>query len=119
MSQGWKANRRRRTVPSWVGIVLAAAAILWLCRITGPYGLTEVGQWTFVAAIGYLLLMMFVAPVLLAVRGLNWFKRDAANRRSDLQRRFDARVCTECGYDLRTLPDRCPECGAPREKWWA
>ena len=110
---------RRWTVRSWVAIGLALLAVVWIVHLIGPYGPTEVGKWSAVAAWAYLLLALIVGPVLLGLRGLIWFRGSAATRRDELQRRFDARLCTECGYDLRTLPDRCPECGAPRERWWA
>ena len=47
--------------------------------------------------------ILFAAyPVAVWIKHANRLERVAAGR------------CAHCGYDLRTTPDRCPECGAAR-----
>lgn len=56
-------------------------------------------------AIGLMLLSGFVA-------GCAWWKCGGAARR---QRQALAQgLCSNCGYDCRVTPERCPECGIGR-----
>jgi hypothetical protein len=56
----------------------------------------------------------FVIVVLLALfgpvrGGLRRLDERTARRR---RARYRDRQCTNCGYDIRATPKRCPECGA-------
>ena len=99
---------------------MAVNVAVWLPVVIRRYGPDQVGDRMGIALGWFVGLALLTSPVVLVSRGVIWLTRGYSNHRRDqLQRQFDARICTECGYDLRTLPDRCPECGAPREKWWA
>ncbi len=89
----------------------ALAVVIWALRLVGPFGPTWVGELSYLLALGY---RWVAGPALLVVGGLLWMKRLPAERHDELQRRLDAAPRINCGYDLRTLPDCCLECGALR-----
>gem|GEM_PF-4189377 len=60
------------------------------------------------------LALMFAMVIMLALLLLSGIANFRADRR---QRWADHRRCTECGYDLRATPYRCPECGITTGRW--
>jgi len=59
---------------------------------------------------GFLRAPAWVVVPLLGCAPAVWVAR-ARRRRIVASRRLRG-LCTECGYDVRATPDRCPECGA-------
>jgi hypothetical protein len=77
----------------------------------GPFGF----HWTFQANKlrghwghwGHVAAPYWFVVLLAAFMPVRWFGRWRRGRY-----RLAHNLCSDCGYDLRTMPDRCPECGA-------
>jgi hypothetical protein len=59
-----------------------------------------------------------LAIVCSVVTGLGTVVFDYRSRRKAIEvtRRKKLGLCLECGYDMRSTPQRCPECGSAPEK---
>lgn len=60
---------------------------------------------TFAFSLGWWLLILWFLPVVYFA--IHW------RRRMLFRRAMAKSICHQCGYDLRSSPDRCPECGTP------
>jgi hypothetical protein len=84
---------------------LKVAALVVLLLIPGlGSNITRVRAVCFISA----LTLMVVAPaVAIPLYGRNWWRWRTVEKRRRLG------LCPNCGYDLRSSADRCPECGEP------
>jgi hypothetical protein len=60
-----------------------------------------------------LLLPSAFPTALFAIAPVHFILRFLRSRRR--QTRISAGLCPNCGYDMRSSPERCPECGASRQ----
>ena len=60
-----------------------------------------------------LLLPSAFPAALFAIAPVHFMLRFLRSRRR--QTRISAGLCPNCGYDMRSSPDHCPECGASRQ----
>jgi len=95
-----------------------AAASFYLCAMSGIALVLNLGGCegdVFVDSAGNVIPQSKFVPrlvataVVTAILPIVWVVRYRSRQR-DLSR-WLSRRCTKCGYDLRSSPDRCPECG--------
>ena len=62
----------------------------------------------------YVDIILGVAAMLAVIWFIGRFRRDVSD--NERRKRQTMGYCDQCGYDLRSSPDRCPECGAVRTR---
>ena len=83
-----------------------------------PKGLQALGEWSAPMPAFELASPTWPLVVATAVLPVAWLTREAraAMRGATRWRRFSRGRCTSCGYDLRGIAGRCPECGELRDE---
>jgi hypothetical protein len=96
----------RRHPPIWLPVALPQS---WSC-LGFSYGSAQYGPWRDQISHVISELAFPLWPLALVSIGVSWH----LHRRVQIRRRTAVGLCTNCGYDLRATPDKCPECGQRR-----
>ncbi|HEY9690208.1 MAG TPA: hypothetical protein V6D46_09465, partial [Coleofasciculaceae cyanobacterium] len=91
--------------PSQAWPIISATLAPWLLILGAIAVLNAIGLGGVVQAIGWLLFLLILTPIVLGVAGVWWLRRNLV-----------AGPCPACGYPVTTvrgLNSACPNCGMP------
>jgi hypothetical protein len=110
----WRAAKRRRAIRGWLvsaGVVLllwAAAAVTIHFAVARD---DDRSLLLFLSVVIALVTLMALLPIDRAPDVIWWVARSRQRAR---MRSLQQGRCLRCGYDLRSSPELCPECGHRR-----